>query len=467
MACPSAPYPGLIKGSPGHVFAFANVIAFPIFIAGCTLLFYVQRKSTVFLRKRSFNLLLVGALSTMIVYSSTAVYDYVGSETFPSGLLIFFVYASLPAVSLPLVFKIAGYYNTLAYNKLRNELQQKLREDSQHQTGTIVGADPLRGEASLSTLLAHFRVAFCGSRRREDLVRNAKFNRTYAMPVLWFFIMPAPNLIAYFVRLGMNPQWNVCTGCEIETVDAAILLVFSTAILILSVIANRNRSSRVSRRDTLQIVVECTRAWWWGGVFYSLGLILFLADPGAAYKQGLFNYRWLILLASGMLFYWQSLHQILIARRLKQQVLLGTNLDQSERLAEVLADKDLRMKLSLFLDIELSGEILRFLTAVDEYKAQYQREGAQDRAKEIFALFIVSGSPYEINISFKHRNELVRLISQGNFDIGVFDAAYSDVRTEFLKDNFARFVKKLENDRDHMALASASQSTHGQSGAQS
>jgi hypothetical protein len=447
--CPAPPFPGLIKGGSGQQFALAVTILFPLYIAFATSMFFRLRKTTLFLRKRSFKLLLLCAFNTLIPWSCTALYDYIGSENFPCGLFVFLVYISNPSVSYPPVLKIAQYYNQYALFKLARELQNT--RESNVEDETVLGVDPLKGEISLRSVKAHLRVAFCFSRVKQDQILNAKFARTYAFAVLWFLLTAAPFAVVYFIRLAMNPQWLYCTGCELEVFDAAYLIAIATFALILCALSNPSFSRWGARRDALRIVRECMWSWLIGGFFYNLSFILYLIDPGQVYAQGLFNWRLVKLFATAVLFHIQSIHQIYVSKRLKRSLILAPMLDQNEKFDEVMSNKELRSKLTTFLDGELSGEILQFLTAVDDYKNNFDKDGAQFKGRQIFSTFLIRGAPYEVNISSHLRTRLIHRMPSGNFEQNIFDAAYLEVKKNLLDDGFARFIKKLEKQAKHQS----------------
>jgi len=443
MSCPTAPFPGLIKGSAGHQFALAATILFPLYIVFATLVFYSMRETSVFLRKRSIPLLLLGGAGTMVSWACTVLYDYIGSENFPCALFFFLVYASNSAVSFPLVLKIVRYHNQVALFRLGRQLQ----EGQADLLEGLIQKDPLSGELSIRTFAAHIRVVFCLSRSKGDRILNARFSRTYALNFVWFCLTSFPFFLVFIIRLGMNPQWITCTGCELETFDAAIILGIATSALIMSAFANANSLTRVSRRDALRIVRECMMSWMLGGLFFNLSFVLFLADPGEVYKQGLFNWRFFMVFATGLLYYIQTIHQVFVSGRLRREVVLAPNLDQGDRFAEVMYDKELRSKLLMFLDTELSSEVIKFLTAVDEYKRIYGQEGCQSLGRQIFSTFIVRGAPLEINISSGVRSKLLYMMPPGNFPQDIFDIAYQEVKRNFLEDGFARFIRKLEKEQ--------------------
>jgi Regulator of G protein signaling domain len=255
----------------------------------------------------------------------------------------------------------------------------------------------------------------------------------------------APFFIVYFIRLAMNPSWIYCKGCEIEVFDAGYIIGIATFALILSILANPTFSKKTSRRDGLRIVRECMWSWQISGFFFNLSFILYLTDPGQLYALGIFNWRMVMLFAIGMLFHVQSIHQVLLSSRIKRELVLATALDQNERFTEVMSNKELRAQLVTFLDSELSPEVIQFLTDVDDYKNSFDKDGAQFKGRQIFSTYIQSGAPLEINISSQLREDLLRRMPRGQFEQGIFDNAYMEVKKNFLGDGFSRFIKKLES----------------------
>ena len=73
--------------------------------------------------------------------------------------------------------------------------------------------------------------------------------------------------------------------------------------------------------------------------------------------------------------YVQTIRQVVVARALQNHLLQMSNFNRAERYADVRADKVLSTKLRHFVDAELSPEILKFLDAVDNFKASYDKEG--------------------------------------------------------------------------------------------
>ena len=247
-----------------------------------------------YLKKRSFELLLLGAVGTLVPWAATALFDYIGSANFNCALLEFLCYTSNSAISYPVVLKLARYANQVSIIRLTREFELEKQLSSHNLNDNtknanfetnnnaransilqLFGEDPLKGEASWNTFVGHVKFALFRSKSREARILNAKFSQTFWFKVFWFGLTAFPFLVAYFIRLGTNPEWAVCTGCEIASIDAILLLCISIFALTMSILAYPMRR-RKKTGDGLKIARECFISWQSGGLFYNLAYILFL-----------------------------------------------------------------------------------------------------------------------------------------------------------------------------------------------
>jgi hypothetical protein len=68
-----------------------------------------------------------------------------------------------------------------------------------------------------------------------------------------------------------------------------------------------------------------------------------------------------------------------------------------------------------------------------------------DQAAVIYKRFVeMNKAPLEVNLPSLVRRAVATAISEGQVSPALFDAAYHDVKTNLLKDGFARFVNRLE-----------------------
>jgi len=473
--------------------------SFPAFVFVCLA---VYRNSSVFLRKRSLSLILFSCIGTFLVWSVTVLYDALGSEYYPCALFMFINYVMIPFSAMPVLFKLNKYTTELAIIKLSKEIRAQRdnqQQDTEHAASSgrasIVGGMEsipvptenlgLEGEMSLKALMAHLRIFFKLSRSKKDQILNAKFCRSPGFLIFWFTLSTLPYLVVYFIRLGTTPEWLAgCTGCELNVVDTSILLAMVACTTATGVYPN---SFRVSKKDALRVVRECVVTWSVSGALCVVGFSLHLADPGQVYQQGLFNWRFIIFLASVSIVYIQTVHQVLIARQIKHQLIASHDFDRADRFADVMKDRVLKDQLKNHLNGELSNEILLFLDAVNSFKhngntasltlgPQAALDQFKRHAKRIYDGFVAKNAPNEINISFDQREailvRLVKLNQQGAVDYTIFDEAYEEVKTNFLRDGFGRFLTKLRTmeaekaARSSVVSAASSQSSWLQAAAQ-
>lgn len=472
--CPSPPFPGYVEGSASHRFALSMVVIFPIYLFAALVVFHFASKDSLYLRKRPFSLLLLNVAGAMVPYLSTAVFDFMGSEHFNCSVFYLMVYMSNTALCYPVVLKLTGYYEKVATVRLQRQLQTD---------PSVLGKehDPFRREMSTSNFVCYIKFVFCRSRRESDKINALRFTQTIGSALVWFFLTAFPFFLAFCIRIGMNPQWVHCVGCELEPVDAGAILGIALAALICSAIANPSFFTwnyRESRRDPLWILRECMLCWHVGGVFFNLAMILHLIDPqGIYFTQRLFNWRTFTLFSAVVLIYIQTFHQVLVSGWIRKKVLLASSMfSREEKFQQVLCDKGLLRKLETFLDFELTGEILQFILAVHEFKklsgqrSQQQQQQhvygettleqtedvelmsfasatsnngpeatLDEKAQFILNTYVLEASPREINV----RSDMRLRAMDAPVSATMFDEVYEEVKTNFLNDSFARFLKRL------------------------
>lgn len=423
--CPAVT-PALVKGSPLHQFTLAITIIYPIFVVLSVLYFYVNRKTSVFLRKREFFLIAFSCLGSASTWSVTVLFDYLGPENYPCALFGLLYYASTPIVGGPILVRGLAYIVKVS--------QQFLAWKGENITG----------EASIGTLLAHLRVVCLSRRGDKDKQNAARFARTKLFWTLWISVTVSPYLIAYVVRVATEPTWmNGCYGCHLFATDAAILLAINTVNMSIACIAY---SFRVKKRDPLRIIRECLI-----GIvspmpflitFYGLTII----DPNDTYKNGGVNWASITLAGSWIAVYIQTIHQVLVAKRIKRKLLLSENFDRDDRFDDVMNDKELKHALQNYLNSELSGEILMFIEACDQMKLKFAQDRLQgsEALERIYRTFVEKNrATYEINLPSSVREAIAHKM-KGPLDPSIMDEAYADVKKELLRDGFIRFLNRLK-----------------------
>jgi hypothetical protein len=445
--CPPASEMPHIDNGPYKTIALILTIAVPFLLVGQYALFVYYRSKFVFLRKRSLAVIAQAFAATAMAWGYTALYDYVGSGSFPCWVLQVLHYSAGPLLGTANLIQTSLYISEITIVRLRRTLKEAGDENSLRRLKGIDGnGSGLLPRQVGRALLAHLRVIFKIKMSRENRLReriwNVKFVRSPWFNIFWVGTTYLPFVTAFAVRMGTDPQLTQCNGCELSTFDAAYaigLFMFATSV------GEASGSSRVSQVDALRIFREVKLSWRTGYLIV-LSFILYLADPGGAYASHVFNWRILFLVGAMALYYIKTTHQVLMAHYLRRQLLTNNFIAREDRFEDVFVrSKDLRQAFRNHLDGELSSEIYQFLDDVDELRANWEREkeGRQGRARRIFDAYIQKRSPMEINLSAAVRTDLVNAFVKGNVSVNCFDDAYAEIKTHLLSDGFARFLSKL------------------------
>lgn len=131
-----------------------------------------------------------------------------------------------------------------------------------------------------------------------------------------------------------------------------------------------------------------------------------------------------------------SLKKRLIRKRTRKSV----DVSILNSLNDVLKSSSATMMFREFLRSEHSQENLEFWFSVQEFK----RELTIEKAKEIYQIYIKTGSELEININHEVR-ERIEIKLNKRFEPEIFSEAENSVLSLMENDSFKRFKKKLEN----------------------
>ena len=309
-----------------------------------------------------------------------------------------------------------------------------------------LAGSPLKGMVSCQSARAHFRVALCGEHSKADRLLNAQFSRTKAFWIVWITITVSPYLITYFIRLATDPVWNQgCYGCQLNYIDFACLIAVNISNFIL---ASSAYSFKLRKRDSLRILRECLLAMVIPLPILILFYILGLLDPNGTYANGGVSFASMTLIAPACCIYIITIHQVFVSREVKRSILFSDNVDRVDRFEDIMKDKELKSELQHYLHSELSGEILMFLDACNDVKAKFteNKNDGEAEARLVYGLFIEKNRAiYEVNLPSAIR-ESVALKMKHDLDSTIFDEAYQDVRGNFLRDGFPRFLAKMKRD---------------------
>jgi len=241
----------------------AITILYPILVVIFVGIFWYNKSSSVFLRKRSLYAVMTVALWTLVSWSITVLYDYIGSKHYPCWLFMLLSYGTGPAVFTPGLIIVLEYVTTMSSIRMNQKLsrkQQRLAESSDADpkllpSSSDVNLDP---EISFDTIRKRVRATYFSSRTEEDLIGNLKFYKTRFGIILYFIFGMGLYVIAFVARFIMTPQWATCSGCELASVNAGLLIgitVFTQSI------AWTSNTTKVKRMGALRLIREWIYTW--------------------------------------------------------------------------------------------------------------------------------------------------------------------------------------------------------------
>jgi hypothetical protein len=441
--CPE-PSPGLTN----RTYALVLTIIFPIYVAVGLGLFVYYRSSSVLLRKRPLVYLLIMLSGSIVCWSTTVLYTYLGPDAFPCWLSTMLFYFVAPLLMSPLILKDTRYLSEVAAIKLGREIYMQRKESLRSQTSNLgidVEFEAVRANSSCENFAAHLRIFFRLKRHKEDRLKNVQFTQSWGFLVFWMSNLCMPFILAFLIRLITEPVWiNNCYGCTMFLVDQEILMIYFISG---GLVGNSMHARRVSSKDALLITRE-TQLCWQLGVSSILVFGLFIGDPGNLYTERIFDWRSINIIPAAMIVYVQTYHQVLISRLRAQAILSTEGIAREDRFADVVSNKDLKQALKNHLDSELSSEIYLFLDSVDSFRMTVERNKdlRYKRAKRIMETFIDHRGEFEVNLSHdvhEHLTQRFAKCSDSQCDIDLFDEAYEQIKDSLLNDGFTRFVSKI------------------------
>ena len=120
---------------------------------------------------------------------------------------------------------------------------------------------------------------------------------------------------------------------------------------------------------------------------------------------------------------------------------------ESLRLA-VASDGPMRNQVRAYLEARRCAAGLDFLVAVDDYKHTRgpDADAVRDRAKEVHARFVASGSSAEVTLPRRVRDAVAHKLSSGEVGNDVFAAAAAYVAKALARDALCDFVSAHRDD---------------------
>jgi len=270
----------------------------------------------------------------------------------------------------------------------------------------------------------------------EELVRD----ESQAYGVFLVFLFTMPFLIAFFVRVGVDPVfYHGCRGCQFEEEDTIIVLVLA-CIMIVPYLVMMFRTWTAP--DPLGIVIEARMTFYLGVIFALPIFVLYLSDPGDIQMH--LHFSWLSLEASGVLciMFIQTFAQIYLARR-------ANKMPTSINMLRALENTHIRPLFEEHLVSEFSVENLRFWDRATRYKVYYDQLQPSDRdriANELADVFVKDEGAMQLNLSHVNRSSLLKALAPAvpggkavNVSRDVFDGALKEAYT-LMSDGLKRFV---------------------------
>lgn len=457
-------------GGVAYNLSIFSVTFFIVFMLVSCLAFLCHQPHYVMLRKRPFRHILLSCFAVLALLSFSSIYDLVGESRFPCVLLLILFHFGITLVSMHIIFKI----NTYACNKKSIHLDRvmryqrgssislpsnastrslQLQPQQQHSPVGMLPKDipPL---ASWTTFTTFLKLSFPTNSREatlEDKRLSLQFMKSWGYILFWYPVTCLLGLIAFIIRLSTDSTITQCPamGCQLTSLDIAFQIANIT--ICIGIVSVTFPLRRVKKGDSLKIAQTV-------GILARLNIIqviafvLYLVDPGDVMLHGEFNWLNLVLVYAFLLIYIQTWHQIWLAKRTKNEA-LKTMCDLEACYEETMSDPVLRRDLQKHLDSELSSEVYLFMDAVHAFKQRYalpvMAPSRLGKAREIFDMFVKRGAAYEINVSSRCRDNTTEKLTgaedKSNHTIlDVFDSAMEEVRSNFLRDGFQRFLTKME-----------------------
>ncbi|GAB5358317.1 hypothetical protein AAMO2058_000447100 [Amorphochlora amoebiformis] len=123
---------------------------------------------------------------------------------------------------------------------------------------------------------------------------------------------------------------------------------------------------------------------------------------------------------------------------LPRKILKRETVDSSMKLMHVLSIEAGFNAFEQHLKKEYSHENLAFWRAVQMYRTLSKKEYRKIRARNIMNKFIFETAVTQINIMARHRNEIEKKFSEGEFELDLFSKAQLEIYELMRKDSFAR-----------------------------
>jgi hypothetical protein len=269
-----------------------------------------------------------------------------------------------------------------------------------------------------------FGLAKITAMNMSDLV-NTK--RSYSV---LFAIYSVPGIVCCVLVIALVPQYQTCYNCDVFLelpIAVAATLAFYVPISGRAVIV----AFFTAGWDDKGVIMELLLIPFVVGAFAGLKWILMIVDPGGYNQSQIFN--WSLISAFGGLSYWIISFGYQGYRCYKDE--RSTQVSNNYEHMEVIWEKNPDIKKDFFeYGIkQYVSESLQFLEDVQSFKRFYHEKGQKWRLSKFKLLvqrYIISGSSFEINISYAMKMRILQVYESSSettecFD--TFDDAYRDI----------------------------------------
>ena len=397
--------------------------------------FYLRKNDSIFLRKRSINLVLISAFGLFLLLIS----NFFGAIlSLPCAFTGLFAQMSIPFICVPIIVRVSQYQTSLSVKaSIRHRKETKrviqgslplLTSDKEIEEHLSLGNSVLFGCLDRSTY-QHFVIG------------------PYFVWV-WLGLTCVPFVVFFAIKLALTLEWQVCSGCYLDVSEVVFFICMVSIILVCGIAVGY---SLWGRPDPLRIIMELILVWISGASSAGLGLILHLIDPNGYQANGQFVWVWFNVFTIFFMTFFQTTFHVLYLKYYSNgtHLRLG-NFSNKEILIEVLHKPELKDLLLEHMKSELSDEILYFLIEVDKFNADNKRTNNtvnKQAATRIHDVYIVRGAAMEVNISSRTRDAIGWKIKSGTIEPTMFDTAYVEVKEVLKNDILPRFLssKRFKN----------------------
>jgi len=408
------------------------------------------RRHSVYLRKRSLWMSLISGLGMIAQATLVGFVNFQGKNSLPCDLHVWLVFLYIPLSCSPLVVRLITFYNTALYNsRLLTELTQ----------GRLQGR--YRAQSWCGSVKTAITATLCWWRRsaRRDSVSDSAhgdYSATFALHAKTTVAYQALAVAAY-VLLGVgsglktvlepnSPYFQGCSSCAFneemgQLTSIVLLLVIIPCAYGLCKVRKTPDPLRIAREIRIAVLI-CFLS------FFANGLVI--ADPGDLREDGKFDYLYINILISMLLFAVQTTYPILLTYQ-KDAVS-----QDAVSFEDMLNDESAKGPFRRYLASEFSAENLYFYEEVSAFEKEYSRLSDTDLqalVSDIIESYIIESSMLQINIGSQVRDKIITTVldhrrSKSRIPVTLFAQAKAVCIDQMRSDSYPRYLRATRPTRD-------------------